>query len=236
MSPFVALLAHQAPDAYVQLGARLPKSDWKRTLDAVASSPPGTTPLAVQRAATERWAAVLDGLRTISEAPYTPGPPASEGRDAVERVAGLVATAARVRLADGQPPSAVTLLLDGLTMAVRVRSEDAEGIVLASFATHLDAIPLAQCDRVRLAIDGFPAAKDDRRLCLLRLHMRIEAYRWRYLKPPTLLTDAAPAAETTDPATRKRFRYVVKGARYRLYGDSGGPGGDPIELGSEGKP
>ena len=64
---------------------------------------------------------------------------------------------------------------------------------------------------------------------LLRLHMRIEAYRWRYEKLPEGLSDAAPPNETEDPLTRLPFRYEPAGTGYRLYGE-GLPGLGPVSL------
>ena len=169
--------------------------------------------------------------------------------------------AAHVRFAQGDRHGGVTLLLDGLTMARRIRAESSlaalvgvacESIAMGGFEEHMDHIPLPECERVRTFADALltapnayppnltegvraaladaPArwvvkgadpivqafAKDLTQMRLLRLHMRIEAYRWRYLKLPERLIDAAPQVETEDPIAQESYRYEPVATTYRL--------------------
>lgn len=72
-------------------------------------------------------------------------------------------------------------------------------------------------------------AKDGLQRMLLRLHMRIEAYRWRQLGLPDVLTKAAPATEVDDPVAGLPFHYVGEAGGYRLWSE-GLPEIGPIEL------
>lgn len=273
MSPLVALLALRATDPYAALGAAIPADEWAAVQAYVADPTetpprfvaPGATPLEAQRAAVGRYAAILGGLHQASAQPYRreDGPATAEAFGAVKNVARLVLFAAHVRFADGDRKGATTALLDGLTMARRVRGASTlaayvgvacESMMMAGFESHLDQIPLPECDRVRAAADAALAerpelpfdaseaarralgapdlwatkgadpllaalAKDAAQLRLLRLHMRVEAYRWRWDKPPEALLDAAPAVEVDDPLTHLPFRYEPMGTTYRLLSD-----------------
>ena len=64
---------------------------------------------------------------------------------------------------------------------------------------------------------------------LLRLHMRIEAYRWRNLKLPDGLRDAAPETEYVDPLLQEPYAYVRSVSTYRLT-SSGFPSLGPMGL------
>jgi len=181
------------------------------------------SPLQVERAAAEHWAPILLGTRKLSDMPYTPGPV----NGSVVSLAKLTTMVAHAKFSSGERHGAVTLLLDGLTMASRFRAAtpplaaQCESLILNTFAQSLDAIPLLECDRVRAAltpmlVDTTLTTKRRSRLSLLRLHMRVEAYRWKYLKVPGRLTDAAPAGEIADPATKRPFKFETTTSGYRL--------------------
>lgn len=179
---------------------------------------PNLSRLGIEKAAVERWSGVLLGLRKVSDEPYTPGP---VGED-VPRLAGLLTYAAHVKFAAGERHGGVTYLLDGLKMAVRVRkeapkpSDDCQSLVMAAFARNMGSVPLAECDRVRASVDPWLTeaefGKMERaRFVLLRLHMRIETYRWKNLKAPSQLAEAAPAGEI-----EKGCVYEITSGGYRL--------------------
>ncbi len=184
----------------------------------------------MEKAAADHWAAVLLGLRKLSDDPYMSGPVGEE----VTRLAKLAAGAAHVKFSIGERHGGVTLLLDGLKMTDRIRnaspslSSRCETTILQTFSRGLDAIPLLECDRVRASLDPILlnpslSRKERSQLALLRLHMRIEAYRWKHLNAPGLLAEAAPATEIEDPATKRPFKLEITTAGYRLQSEEFGP-------------
>ena len=195
--------------------------------------PPNATPLDAARAIAARYPSLLDAFDQTAVAEYAPGT-ARPDSAAIERLEAFVVSTAHVRFADGKRHDGVTLLLDGLTMARRLGDDAAQALVVEAIRRDKDAIPLAECERVRKAADGWLAGKlsvvSMRELALVRLRMRIEAYRWRYGKPPEKLLDAAPEPESIDPDTKRSFRYEHRGGDYRL--DEGAPG----SLASDGSP
>lgn len=284
MSPLLALFTIQASDPYARLAAIVPKAEVvaveayvgqavrEPSGNAAVKPPPyvalGATPLAAQRAIVERYPSVLIGLRQLAEKPYAPLEGAQPTQDSAqfEKLAKFVAYAAHVRFADGDRRDAVTALLDGMTMARRVRGSSTasnlasvamQTILYTGFKEHLDQIPLAECDRIRAWTDAALAektaapsdaspsireafttpesfwtakeadpfmrsvAKERTQIRLLRLHMRIEAYRWRNLKLPATLADAAPGPEANDPSTGRPFRYEPSANGYRLGEEDG---------------
>ncbi|RYG25457.1 hypothetical protein EON82_07015 [bacterium] len=216
MIPFV-FVVYQAADPYGVLASAVPPVEWKAVEAFVESDgplptflPSGSTMLSAQRAVAARWRVVLEGLEKASAQPYVPGLVDSTQ---IVTLAKLASYASRARFADGDRHGALTLLLAGLTMAQRTRSADGEGTILRSFAENLNGIPLAECNRVRTAFDGH--ASPGTGLRLLRAHMRVEAYRWQWLKLPTSLKDAMPAAESLDVDGRS-FRFEQTAGGYTL--------------------
>ena len=233
MIPLFALVL-RAPDPYLQLAEALIPSDWDARVVQVESAlregaalPDGRTPLEAQRAAVRRWTPVLEGLHLLTEKPYSrSGVLTVEEFQGVERLSGLARWAARVRFADGDRHGATTALLDALTLEWRTlgRGFLTPRSVLDGFADALAQIPLAECERVRRVTDTMLVGVDrptvsSTRLRLLRLHMRVEAYRWRNLRLPGALRDAAPPEETLDPMTGKPYGYETPPSGVLLFSE-----------------
>lgn len=226
----------QASDAYSRLAAGIRLEEWSAVEQAhegkstgAAFLIPNLSPLGVERAAADHWAAILLGLRKLSDEAYTPG----SVTNGVVPLAQLSAMAAHAKFASGERHGGVTLLLDGLKMAWRIRplsapiSAQCETPIFKAIAGNLESIPLLECDRIRTALDPVlldPALsrKERAELALLRLHMRVEAYRWKYMKLPGRLSDAAPAGEIEDPETKRPVKFEITTAGYRLLSEEYG--------------
>jgi len=218
----------QTGEPYSRLVAMVPKQEWFAVRQAMVGKrvegsflPANLTLLGIEKAAVERWSGVLLGLRKACDEPYQPGP-IDEG---LPRLAELAALAAHVKFASGERHGGVTYLLDSLKMAARIRksapepADRCQSLVMAAFARDLAAIPLPECDRVRASVDVWIAEPtlqraERARYALLRLHMRVEAFRWKNLKIPTQIGEAAPAAEIG-----KGIRYDTTPTGYRLRDD-----------------
>lgn len=236
MTPLFALIAID-PDPYLDLAERLPSTEWDsvfiRVEAALASGSPlsGTSSvLEVQRAAVRRWTPVLEDLHQLTEKPYSPARVLTgEEFYGVERLSGLACWAARVRFADGDRHGATTALLDALTLEWRMlrRGFLTPRSALDGFVDAMAQIPLAECERVRRVADAMLVGEirptpSSTRLRLLRLHMRVEAYRWRNLRLPSTLLDAAPIGEVTDPLSGKPYEYEPPPAGVILFSDGFG--------------
>ncbi len=229
----IAICALQGDDSYVRLAAALPASEWssieRYAQDGMATKlpafvPPNATPLDAAKALALRYDSLLVELKNVDGAAYAPNRPLLPLEIAsLDRFEAFVVTAAHVRFADGARHDAVTLLIDGATMAVRIGSPLAETLITDAFRRESEGIPLEECERIRKAVDGYlvgrSAVESRRRLILVRLRMRVEAYRWSFGKPPDRLIEGAPSIETIDPRTGSSFRYERKGSGYQLGDD-----------------
>ena len=218
-----------ARDPYLLLAEGLPAKQWETLRARIETNVPGdVAPLEIQRSAARRWASIMEGVHRLTDAPYSRERPVTgEEFEKVVRLSGLACWTARVRFADGDRAGAVTALLDGTTLEWRVLSHGflTPCSTLDVFADSLDQIPLSECERVRKAADALlalapKATPEGTRLRLLRLHLRIEAYRWLNLRLPVATTDAAPVEETTDPTTGKPYGYETTPAGPLVFGDA----------------